>query len=202
VSTEKRTSKNGKLVLLLGPSGVGKSVILRALRAKHPEWHFPRSATTRVRRPGERNELYHFVTDAEFDALLQEGKLLEWARVHQGPRYGTFISEIVPAIEQGKIVVREVDVQGFESIRTHALFGGSSPTYHLESIFILPESKQQLIKRIRRRAPIVEEELVRRIASMEKELEYAALCDARVVNTEGQLAQTVEEVERKVSKDQ
>jgi guanylate kinase len=190
---------SGKLVLLIGPSGVGKSVILRELRVRHPDWHFPKSATTRPRRTGEGDELYHFVTDVEFDTLLREGKLLEWAQVHEGPRYGTLIDEIVPFMDQGKIVVREVDVQGFESIRSHTLFAGHQALYSLQSIFILPESKEQLIARIRKRAPISEEELRKRIASMEKELSYARLCTAQIVNREGKLAEAVKGTEQFIS---
>lgn len=216
MSEGKPTSRKGKLVLLIGPSGVGKSVILRELRKRHPDWHFPRSATTRKRRPGEGEELYHFVTETEFDALLKEGKLLEWARVHEGARYGTLLEEIIPPIEAGSIVVREVDVQGFESIRSHPLFrrsadlsaaaqgvkveasakaGDGGASYTLQSIFILPESAEQLVARIKKRAPIGEEELQKRIASMERELAAAALCDARVVNREGALEGAVRAVE-------
>src|SRR3989338_3507170 len=98
----------GKLDLIIGPSGVGKSVILRTLREAHPELHFPRSATTRPRRDGEGNELYRFVSDEEFDQLIADNQFLEWAIVHGGERYGTLTEEIIPAIEEGKIVVREV----------------------------------------------------------------------------------------------
>jgi len=180
----------------MGPSGVGKSVILQALRKAHPEWHFPRSATTRPRRSGEGTLLYHFVTEKEFDALEKDGKLLEWARVHHGARYGTLLEEILPFIEAGKIVVREVDVQGFESIRHHTLFSGEHPRYTLESIFIAPENKEQLITRIKHRAPISEEELARRFGSMERELSYAALCTKQIVNHEGNLQAVITEVEK------
>lgn len=188
-------TSNGKLVLLMGPSGVGKSVILHTLREEHPELHFPRSATTRDRREGEGDDLYHFVSDREFDELVSENKVLEWATVHKGARYGTLADEIIPQIEQGNIVVREVDVQGFESIRTHENFAGKNAPYTLHSIFILPENKEQLIEHITKRAPIEADELDRRIASMEKELEYAELCDDRIVNAEGKLNETIQKVE-------
>ena len=188
-------SMKGKLVLLIGPSGVGKSVILKQLRQRHAEFHFPRSATTRERRKGESDDLYRFMTDAEFDRLLKDNKVLEWATVHEGARYGTLSDEIIPYIDQGKTVIREVDVQGFDSIRAHPLFAGQSPTYPLQSIFILPENKDQLIKHITLRAPIADDELKRRIASMEKELAYAKLCTAAVKNVEGKLEGTLEEVE-------
>ncbi|MBT4021195.1 guanylate kinase, partial [Candidatus Peribacteria bacterium] len=100
---------NGKLVLIIGPSGVGKSVILKKLKERHPELHFPRSATTRQKREGEGDQLYKFLSDDEFDQLVESQEILEWAIVHEGAKYGTLIEEIVPHIKEGKIVIREVD---------------------------------------------------------------------------------------------
>ena len=203
-------SSTGKLVLLIGPSGVGKSVILRKLQKGHSEWHFPRSATTRAQRSGEGEDLYRFVTDEEFDHLLSDGQILEWAVVHGGPlgsdesvragaRYGTLLQEIVPLIENGKIVIREVDVQGFDSIRTHELFCGDDAPYLLQSIFILPESKTQLIEHITKRAPMEREELDRRLESTEQELTYANLCDVQIINAEGRIADAVSAVEKAIT---
>ncbi len=189
-----RMSQHGKLILLIGPSGVGKSVILKSLKSSHSEFVFPRSATTRSRREGEGDDLYHFVSEEDFTAWLEQGKFLEWAQVHHGARYGTLLSEIVPAIEQGKTVIREVDVQGFESIRKHSLFAAGG-TYRLKTIFILPENEEQLIAHITKRAPMADEELKRRIASMQKELAAAKETDVRIVNKEGNLAGTIKKVE-------
>ena len=190
-------SASGKLVLLIGPSGVGKSVILKSLKHGHPELVFPKSATTRARREGEGDDLYHFVSENEFTIWLEQNKFLEFAQVHHGARYGTLLSEIIPAIEQGKTVVREVDVQGFESIRRHPLFqkGGS---YALKTIFILPESEDQLIAHITKRAPMEREELDRRIASVRKELAVASSTDVQIRNIEGKLRETIAEVEREI----
>lgn len=184
----------GKLVLVIGPSGVGKTAIVLQLRAKHPEFHYPRSATTRARRPGENDEAYHFVDNAEFDRLLADDKVLEWAIVHGRDRYATMKDEIIPPIEDGKIVLREVDVQGFLSIRNSPIF--RDKTHPMQSIFILPESTGQLITHIEKRAAMTHDELQRRLHSMEKELAYADHCDARVLNKEGKLRDTVKEVER------
>ncbi len=185
----------GKLVLIIGPSGVGKSVILKELRRKHPEFVFPKSATTRERRPREGTDLYRFLTDGEFDDLIRKEQVLEWAQVHDGARYGTLKDEILPAIETGKTVVREVDVQGFESIRNHPLFAGEHPRYPLVSVFILPENKEQLIARITHRAPISHEELAHRIESMDTELSMAKFCTLQILNREGKLQETIREVE-------
>lgn len=185
---------NGKLVLIIGPSGVGKSAVMRYLRAEHPEFHFPRSATTRARRKGEGTENYHFVTNAEFDRLLAERKILEWAIVHNKDRYATIESEIIPYIEAGKIVVREIDIQGFVSIQNSRVFhDGKHP---VQSIFIEPESKEQIIAHIKKRAPMSDDEMHRRLHSMDKELAYAAHCDHRVLNVEGKLDETIEKVEK------
>lgn len=184
----------GKLVLLIGPSGVGKSAIVRQLRQNHPEFHYPRSATTRARRPHEGDEMYYFVSNEEFDALLADHKVLEWAIVHGRDRYATMKDEIIPPIEAGKIVLREVDVQGFLSIQNSALFkDGQHP---VQSIFIMPESTGQLVSHIEKRSPMTPDELHRRLQSMEKELAYADHCDARVLNREGKLKETVRDVEK------
>lgn len=184
----------GKLVLLIGPSGVGKSAIMRFLRKNHPEFHYPRSAVTRARREGEGDENYHFVTNEEFDRMLADDQFLEWAIVHGHDRYATMKDEIIPYIEAGKIVLREVDVQGFVSIQNSPIFkDGNHP---LQSIFILPESTGQLVSHIEKRAPMTPDELHRRLQSMEKELAYANHCDAKVLNREGKLKETVKEVEK------
>jgi guanylate kinase len=188
----------GKLVLIIGSSGVGKSVILQALKDRNPDLHFPRSATTREKREGEGDDLYHFVSDEEFDQLLEEGKVLEYAVVHAIGRYATLVDEIIPAIDEGKVVVREVDVQGFDSIRKHRFFREKDSGYELQSIFILPESKAQLISHITERAPISEEELNRRLTSIENELDHADDCDVRVINKEGELEEAIAEVEEAI----
>jgi len=185
----------GKLVLIIGPSGVGKSVILKKLKENHPEVYFPRSATTREQREGEGTDLYRFVSDQEFDELIEAGEILEWAVVHGGARYGTLADEIIPHIESGETVIREVDVQGFDSIQNHKFFRGEDAPYQLQTVFILPESTDILVKRITERAPIDEDELKRRIASMEKEMTYADNCDHSIVNKEGELEKTISQVE-------
>lgn len=187
----------GKLVLIIGPSGVGKSVILKMLKQRHPAVIFPKSATTRQRRAREGDDLYHFVSEDDFTRWLGEGKFLEWAQVHHAARYGTLLSEIIPHIDAGRIVVREVDVQGFHSIRKHKLFQ-SGGQYPLLTIFILPESEEQLIAHIQRRAPMEQEEMKRRLQSMRKELLVAKDTDVQITNAEGGLDRTIARVEEAI----
>jgi guanylate kinase len=189
----------GKLVLILGPSGVGKSVIINTLREKHPEFVFPPSVTTRKPRPGEvEGKIYHFVSDIEFDRMIQDDELLEWAIVHQGPRYGTLKREILGGIEEGKTVVREVDVQGFKSIRSLPIFDPRKGTYRLHSIFILPGSEEELENRIRSRAPISEEELKKRLLDIRMECAYAESANHQIRNPDGKLEETIAAVEKAI----
>ncbi len=190
---------HGRFILLIGPSGVGKSAILRHLRSVHPQYVFPKSATTRAPREGEGSDLYHFISDEQFTQWLQEGRFLEWAQVHHSARYGTLISEIIPPIEEGKIVIREVDVQGFLSMKQHPLFqeGGQYP---LKTIFILPENEEQLIRQITKRAPIADEELKRRIESMRHELSIAPQTDVQIINKDGALDATIARVEEEIER--
>lgn len=174
-------------------------MILKELKRNHPEYVFPRSATTRERRPGEGDDLYHFVSENEFTKWIDEGRFLEWAQVHKGARYGTLLSAILPPIEQGKIVIREVDVQGFESLRMHPQFSGKNPAYRLQTIFILPEDVSQLIARITKRAPISDDELKRRMESMNDELAKASLTDHQIANRQGKLKETIGEVENAIA---
>jgi len=194
MEAKEKPSSTGKLVLLIGPSGVGKSAILRAIRKNHPEFHYPKSATTRARRQGEGDDLYHFVSEAEFQDLLSHGKLLEYAIVHGSDHYGTLVDEIIPPIKNGKIVIREVDVQGFVSIQNNPNFLPESK-HRLQSIFIMPENREQLMERIQNRAPISDDELQRRLHSMDKELAYASHCTNIVTNRDGRLEETISEVE-------
>src|SRR3989338_6544046 len=108
----------GKLFLIVGPSGSGKSSVLKGLKAAHPEHTYPLSATTRPMREGEKEgEIYNFYTQKRFEEGLKNGEFLEHALVHQSHYYGTLKKPIMEALEGGKTLVREVDIQGFDSIK-------------------------------------------------------------------------------------
>lgn len=171
---------SGVFILIIGPSGVGKGTVINILRERHPEWIFPISATTRAPRPGETaGKTYHFLTGEEFKKRKKNGEFLESAWVHGKNQYGVLKSEVIPFLEQGKVILREVDVQGFLEIRKVI------PAHHLLSLFLLPPSWELLSKRIRSRAPITEEELQRRFESMKKEMEIAPECDFEIQTEDG-----------------
>lgn len=180
---------NGKLFLLVGPSGSGKSSVLSALKKDHPEFTYPLSATTRKMREGECDgEIYHFYTVEQFKEGIENEEFLEWAVVHQDNYYGLIKNPLMEALEAGKTVVREVDIQGFDSIREKI------PADNLRTIFITVPHKGELIERIVNRASISDDELEKRKESMHKEFNRLRDCDYMVENANGALEKTVESV--------
>lgn len=173
----------GKLILLVGPSGSGKSVLLAHLRHQMPEVVFAISCTTRAMRPGEiEGQTYHFVTPEEFDERTSRGDFLEWAS-YGGNRYGTLKSEILPAIEAGKTVVREVEVQGARQIKS------AFPPEKLAIIFVDAGSWEALKARIVARAPMGEAELTARQRRYEDERSFIPEATHIVKNFDGNLEQ-------------
>jgi guanylate kinase len=105
------------LLVIAAPTGAGKTSLARALVERYPELVFSLSATTRPPRPGETHDVdYHFVDDAGFQRLIDDGELLEWAEVH-GRRYGTLRHRVEAALASGQTVVLDIDVQGARMVR-------------------------------------------------------------------------------------
>lgn len=181
----------GKLFLIVGPSGSGKSSVFLELKKRHPEYVYPLSATTRPMRPGEKEgDIYHFYSKEAFTEGLKKGDFLEHALVHQDHYYGLIKKPVLEALAQGKTVVREVDIQGFDSIRQVI------SKKNLVSLFITTPTKQELIDRIKSRSEMPEEELKKRMKSMHREFARARDCDYLIENKAGELEKTVEKVER------
>lgn len=175
----------GHLILILGPSGSGKGTVLRYLREHYPEAVFPVSCTTRQPREGEKEgEVYHFVTEETFKERIARGDFLEYAVVHGTNHYGTLKESILNPLQEGKLVIREVDVQGLRSIRELI------PAERLTSIFLTVDSWDTLRDRIVSRAEISEEELERRRQSFLIEMEWADEVDHVIVNQDGKVEET------------
>ena len=177
----KSVSRTGNLVVLSGPSGVGKSTLVGEVRKALPDLEFSISCTTRQPRPGEQNgREYYFITPEEFEARSRAGGFIEEARVFAN-RYGTLKSEVLERIRRGADVVLDIDVQGAAQIRQAA---ERDPEIAAAAVFVLivPPSLELLESRLRKRATDSDEQLSLRIAAAERELARFRLYDYIVVN--------------------
>jgi len=174
-SASRPSGRRGALVVIAGPTAVGKATVLRTVRELRPEYALSVSATTRARRPGERDGRdYFFVSPGEFDRMIAAGELLEWATVHGTHRYGTPKGPVQAQQREGKTVLLEIDLQGARQIRSSgvdALF-----------IFLAPPSFNALIERLESRGTEDEEERRRRLATAVEELSARDEFDAVVIN--------------------
>lgn len=170
----KQCQTAGKLIVLTGPSGVGKGTLVRELLQSHPELYLSISVTTRSPRPGEINaKQYYFVSREQFDMMIAQEELLEWAQF-AGNCYGTPRKQVEEKIQQGKWVLLEIELDGARQIRT------SFP--EAMRIFILPPSMQELEQRLRCRAQDSEEAIARRLRRAEEEINAAGEFDFKIVN--------------------
>ncbi len=178
-------SGRSRLLVLAGPTAVGKGTVAAHIKDHHPDILLSVSATTRSPRPGEVNgEHYYFVDDAEFDRLIRDGELLEHATVHNKYRYGTPKAPITAALEQGRTVLLEIDLQGARQVRAAA------PDANL--VFLLPPSWDELVDRLVGRGTEDAEERARRLRTARVELASQGEFDHHVVNDD--VARAAEEV--------
>ena len=176
-----------RLLVLAGPTAVGKGTVASYIKDHHPEIHLSVSATTRAPRPGEVDgEHYYFVDDAEFDRMIADGELLEYATVHNKHRYGTPRRPIEKALADGQTVLLEIDLQGARQVRK------AEPSATL--VFLLPPSWDELVQRLVGRGTEDDEERARRLRTAKTELAAQNEFDYRVVNDE--VARAAAEVAR------
>ena len=176
-----REAKAGRLknhlVVLAGPTAVGKGTVSTYIRENYPDVLLSVSATTRAPRPGEVDGVnYYFVDDAEFDRMIADGELLEYATVHNAYRYGTPRKPIERALDEGKSVLLEIDLQGARSVRK------AMPEARL--IFLLPPTWEELVRRLIGRGTEEPAEQQRRLETAKVELAAQDEFDHRVVNTD------------------
>ena len=178
-----------QLVILSGPSGVGKDTIIEALRARprDPDYHYVVTCTTRAPRPGEVPGVsYQFLTRPAFAALRDARELLESAEVH-GNWYGTPRREVAGALAEGHDVILKIDVQGASAVKQRV------PAALL--VFLVPPSMEALFQRLRSRATENADELEIRQRNAAIELARQGDYDRVVVNETGEVARTAAEIE-------
>ncbi|OZC60916.1 guanylate kinase [Rhodococcus sp. 15-725-2-2b] len=170
--------ERGRLVVLSGPSGVGKSSVVRLVRAALPELVFSVSVTTRSPRPGEVDgQDYHFVSAGEFDRMIADDELLEWASIHGGlQRSGTPAAPVEAALEAGSPVLLELDLAGARAVRV------SKPEALL--VFMAPPTWDDLVARLVGRATEESAATERRLETARVELAAQDEFDTVVVNTD------------------
>lgn len=173
--SETRPGARPRLTVLAGPTAVGKGTVAGYIRRHHPSIMLSISATTRAPRPGEIDGVhYYFVDDAEFDRLIRDDQLLEWATVHNSYRYGTPRRPVEEALAAGRNVLLEIDLQGARLVRQHM------PEARL--VFLAPPSWDELVRRLRGRGTESAEEQARRLRTAKVELAAESEFDAVVVN--------------------
>lgn len=173
-----RDGTHPRVLVLSGPSAVGKSTVVRALRERLPDLHFSVSATTREPRPGEVEGVdYYFVTPERFQELIDSGELLEWADIHGGlHRSGTPSAPVRRAADAGLPVLIEVDLAGARAVK-RALPDALS-------VFLAPPSREALRERLVGRGTETPERMARRLATADTELAAQGEFDAVVVNSQ------------------
>lgn len=167
--------RRGLCLVLVAPSGAGKSSIARALLAEDSLLSLSVSVTTRAARPGEQDGAhYHFIDNASFDAMIASAALLEWARVYDD-RYGTPAEPVRAALDAGRDMLFDIDWQGARQIAE------TCPDDAVR-VFILPPSLAELRRRLVTRSQDAEEVIERRIQNAKGEIEHCAEFDYVFVN--------------------
>lgn len=167
--------QRGRVVVIVGPSGVGKGTIVRWITERYPDFVVSVSATTRPPRPGERDgQDYYFVTEGQFDRLIASEGLLEWATVHGTHRYGTPKAPVEDLLDQGKHVILEIDIQGMRLVKRRI--------DRVITVFVEPPSFQELAARLEGRGTEEPREIQRRLKTATREMKAKGECDVVIVN--------------------
>jgi guanylate kinase len=175
----------GKLIVITGPSGVGKGTLVRELLNRHQELHLSISATTRSPRSGEiEGKDYYFVNRAQFEQMIDNGDLLEWAK-YTDNYYGTPKKSVETQLQQGRNVILEIELIGARQIK-------KSFTNTL-SIFILPPSLEELERRLHNRANDSPEAIQKRLQRAQEELKAVNEFDCQIINDD--LEQALKSIE-------
>lgn len=167
--------QKGAILVLSGPSGAGKSTIINAASEEIGEYYFSISTTTRAPRPGEENGVdYFFVTKENFEEDIKAGNFLEYAEVH-GNYYGTSLKPVRESLDEGKLVIFDIDVQGHRLVR-------AKMNDVTTSAFITPPTLKELGTRLRARCTDDESVIINRIENAKEEIKAVGEYDFTIIN--------------------
>ena len=175
------------LIVLSGPSGAGKDAVLNRLKELKRAFHFTVTATTRQRRPYEKEGIdYYFLSAEKFQEMLRQGEFLEWAQVY-GNYYGVPRALVKVALAQGLDVIIKADIQGAKTIKALAPQG--------VFIFLAPPAMKDLEERLAERNTETPFDLKRRLETAKREIDALPMFDYLVINHQGKLDETVARIE-------
>ena len=178
----------GKLIVITGPSGVGKGTIVRSLLQRNPELSLSISSTTRQPRPGEvEGQDYYFTTKEQFKSAIAEGEFLEWAE-YAGNYYGTPKTKVQELLDQGELVLLEIELLGARAVTN--IFPNA------RKIFVLPPSLEELEARLRERGKDSDEAIAKRLARAKIEIAASNEFPIQIVNQD--LEKAIAEVEQTI----
>lgn len=167
---------NGNIIVLSGPSGSGKSTLVKRLMSEFDNIYFSISSTTRAPRVGEKNGVnYFFISEDEFKKDIKKGNFIEWALVH-GNYYGTSLLPMQKAIDEGKVAIFDIDVQGFDIVR--------SKIPDITSVFVTTPSLAELEKRLKNRGTDSDEVIAKRLKNASNEMKHIKDYDYLLINDE------------------
>ncbi|RXJ81752.1 guanylate kinase [Arcobacter sp. F2176] len=173
--------KKGAILIISGPSGCGKSTLLKEVYKDIDDYYFSISSTTRAPRVGEKDGVdYFFISKEEFLKDIEAGYFLEWAEVH-GNYYGTSLKPVMKAVNEGKLAIFDIDVQGHEIAREKL-------DNIITSVFITTPNLSELENRLNNRATDSKEIIENRIINAKEEIKYFQEYDYFIVNDDLQKA--------------
>lgn len=165
----------GQILIVSGPSGSGKSTLIERLMKEENNIYFSISSTTRKIRAGEKNDVnYHYISVSDFEKGIKEGEFLEYAVVHKN-YYGTSIKPVLAALEAGKSIIFDIDVQGFDIVRKKF-------DEEITSVFITTKTKNELEKRLKKRGSNDEKDIERRLYNAAIEMQHIKDYDYFLIN--------------------
>ncbi len=188
--------KKSLVVLVSGPSGVGKGTLIKRLKERHKDWVFPVSCTTRPPRNYEKNgENYFFIQTEEFQKKIENKEFFEYSKHKNGYCYGTIKSEFESAFLEGNVIVREVDFSGLANAQK------CIPTENIVSFFIKPaEGVQQLVRQLEGYEAFSKQELDERLEEMGQEFSHAHLYSEMLICEPNKKEKLVKSFEDKLEK--